>query len=40
MGWQADLIADALRGLGAGLSIWSLMGSEGRRKGDDGWVWV
>lgn len=36
MGWQTDLIADALRGLGAGLSIWSLMGSEGRRKGGGG----
>ena len=30
MGWQTDLIADALRGLGAGLFIWSLMGSEDR----------
>ncbi|MCG3777213.1 MAG: hypothetical protein JW395_4089 [Nitrospira sp.] len=40
MGWQGDLMADDLRGMGAGLFIWSLMGSEGRGRDDDGWVWV
>ena len=30
MGWQGDLMADALRGMGAGLFVWSLMGSESR----------
>jgi hypothetical protein len=33
MGWQGDLMPDALRGMGAGLFIWSLMGSEGRGEG-------
>ena len=33
MGWQGDLMADALRGMGAGLFIWSLMGSESRGEG-------